>query len=76
LKKLNRSSSTAVGRENRLHLYAVECVAAVEVSLLAHKRCKVSDITEMHLIAGAVQTATTIVVYVRLSSCIDCVTCN
>jgi len=38
------------------HLYAVVCVPDVEVLVLARKRCKVSDITEMHLIAGAVQT--------------------
>lgn len=46
-------------------LYAVDGVAAVEVSVLAEKQCKMSDITEMHLIAGAVQTATTRVVYVH-----------
>jgi len=58
------------------HLCAIDCFADVEVSLLAHKRCKMSDITEMHLIAGAVQKATLRVAYVHLFCCTHFVTCN
>jgi len=48
------------------YLYAINCVADVELSVMARKRCKMSDITEMHLIAGAVKRTTNRVAYVHL----------